>query len=170
MSKSKEYLLVFKQLIIVFCIVLGSITLNAEPIKIDSAKKDNIHMFPQAQEGYARHVVDVPKSENDHDHRVELLIGKNMMVDCNHHSFYAEIKSVTLQGWGYSYLEVDKIQSGATTMMACPEPKTQKFISIRDELRRYNSRMPMVIYVPKGYEVRYRIWSADQTVLQAEQR
>ena len=155
----------FKQLTIVFCIVLGSMTLSAEP-----TKKDNIHMFPQAQEGYERHVVEVPKSENDYDRRVELLIGKNMMVDCNHHSFYGEITSVTLEGWGYIYLEVEKIESGATTMMACPEPKTEKFISIRDELRRYNSRLPMVIYVPKGYEVRYRIWSADPTVLQAKQR
>jgi ecotin len=144
---------------------LGSITLYADP-----AKKDNIHMFPQAKEGFERHIVEVPKSENDHDHRVELLIGKNMMVDCNHHSFHAEIKSLNLQGWGYRYLEVDNIQSGPTTMMACPEPKTQKFISIRDELRRYNSRLPMVIYVPKGYEVRYRIWSADDTALEAEQR
>lgn len=154
-----------KKMILAATFTLAIVSLYAEP-----AKKDNIHMFPQAQEGYERHVVEVPKSENDHDRRVELLIGKNMMVDCNHHSFYAEIKSVTLKGWGYRYLEVDKIQSGPTTMMACPEPKTEKFISIRDELRRYNSRLPMVIYVPKGYEVRYRIWSADPTVLQAKQR
>jgi len=161
----KEYVMKYNLLFIGFLIIVGSTTLYAEPIK-----KDNIHMFPQAKEGYERHVIEVPKSENDHDHRVELLIGKNMMVDCNHHSFYAEIKSVILQGWGYSYLEVDNIQSGATTMMACPEPKTQKFISIRDELRRYNSRMPMVIYVPKEYEVRYRIWRADKMIEQAEQR
>ena len=127
-------------------------------------------MFPQAKEGFERHVVEVPKSENDHDRRVELLIGKNMMVDCNHHSFHAEIKNVNLQGWGYSYLEVNNIQSGPTTMMACPEPKTEKFISIRDGLRRYNSRLPMVIYVPNGYEVRYRIWSASEDIKKAIQR
>jgi len=127
-------------------------------------------MFPQAQEGFVRHVIEVPKTDNDYDHRVELMIGKNMMVDCNHHSFSGEIKSVTLKGWGYKYLEVNNIQSGPTTMMACPEPKTEKFISIRDSLRRYNSRSPIVAYVPKGYEVRYRIWSAEENVQQAEQR
>ncbi len=161
----KEYAMKYNSLFIAFLIIIGSITLYAEPIK-----KDNIHMFPQAKEGFERYVIEVPKTDNDDDHRVELRIGKNMMVDCNHHSFYAEIKSVTLKGWGYTYLEVDNIQSGPTTMMACPEPKTQKFISIRDDLRRYNSRLPMVIYVTKGYEVRYRIWSANNSVLQAEQR
>lgn len=155
----------YNALFIAFLMIIGSTTLYAESIK-----KDNIDMFPQAKEGFERYVIEVPKMDNDDDHRVELRIGKNMMVDCNHHSFYAEIKSVTLKGWGYTYLEVDNIQSGPTTMMACPEPKTQKFISIRDDLRRYNSRLPMVIYLPKGYEVRYRIWRADQTILQAEQR
>ena len=154
-----------KQLAVVFFIIAGSTTLYAEPVK-----KDNIHMYPQAKEGFERHVIEVPKTENDYDHRVELLIGKNMMVDCNHHSFYAEIKSINLKGWGYTYLEVDNIQSGPTTMMACPEPKTKKFISIRDDLRRYNSRSPMVIYIPKEYEVRYRIWSADSSIEKAKLR
>lgn len=165
MKKIKEYHLHLKRLILACSMVLGSTILDAQ-----SEKKDTIHMFPQPKEGFERHVVEVPKSENDYDHRVELLIGKNMMVDCNHHSLSADIKSVTLKGWGYRYLEVENIQSGPTTMMACPEPKTEKFISIKDELRRYNSRMPMVIYVPEGYEVRYRIWIADQNVLEARQR
>ncbi len=148
-----------------FSVILAGALLYAEP-----AKKDNIHMFPQAQEGFVRHVIEVPKTDNDYDHRVELLIGKNMMVDCNHHSFSGEIKSVMLKGWGYKYLEVNNIQSGPTTMMACTEPKTEVFISIRDTLRRYNSRSPIVAYVPKGYEVRYRIWSVEDNVLQAEER
>ena len=156
--------MVEKITIVLFMIIAGS-SLYAEP-----AKKDNIHMFPQAQEGFIRHVIEVPKTDNDYDHRVELLIGKNMMVDCNHHSFSAEIKSVTLKGWGYTYLEISNIQSGPTTMMACTEPKTEKFISIRDTLRRYNSRSPIVAYVPKGYEVRYRVWSAGDKVQQAKQR
>ncbi len=159
-----------KKMIVVLSLILAGSSLYAEPAKNDSVKKDNIHMFPQAQEGFERHVVEVPKTENDYDHRVELLIGKNMMVDCNHHSFSAEIKSVNLKGWGFKYLEVGDIKSGPTTMMACPKPKTQKFISIRDELRRYNSRSPIVVYVQKGYEVRYRVWSADDKVQQAVQR
>ena len=154
-----------KKITLVAVLTFMSASLHAEP-----TKKDNIHMFPQAQEGFVRHVVEVPKTENDYDHRVELLIGKNMMVDCNHHSFEAEIKSVTLKGWGYKYLEVGEIRSGPTTMMMCPEPKVEKFIAIRDTLRRYNSRSPIVVYLKEGYEVRYRIWRADKRVEQAKQR
>ena len=154
-----------KQVILAILVISGMTALYAEPKKMV-----DIHMFPEAKEGYERFVVKVPKSENDYDRRIELLIGKEMMVDCNHHSFSGEIKRVILKGWGYSYLEVDNIQSGPTTLMACREPKTLKYIYIQDELRRYNSRMPMVIYLPKGYEVRYRIWSADQRIEKADQR
>ena len=154
-----------RKMILAFFILAAGTIVYAEP-----TKKDNIHMFPQAQEGFARYVIEVPKTETDYDHRVELLIGKNMMVDCNHHSFEAEIESVTLKGWGYRYLEVGDIRSGPTTMMFCPGSKKEMFISIRDELRRYNSRSPIVVYVQEGYEVRYRVWSADKTVSDAKKR
>jgi len=85
--------------------------------------------------------------------------------------FQVRSKVITLKGWGYKYLEVSDIDSGATTMMACREAKTEKFISIRDStLRRYNSRSPIVIYIPEGYDVRYRIWSAEENVQEATQR
>jgi ecotin len=155
-----------KKITIALSIILVSSSLYAEP-----AKKDNIHMFPQAQEGFVRHVIEVPKTDNDYDHKVELLIGKVMLVDCNKHSLMGKVESVTLKGWGYKYLEVKEIQNGPSTMMACTEPKTEKFVSLRDTtLRRYNSRSPIVAYVPKGYEVHYRIWSAGDKVQQAKQR
>ena len=154
-----------KKIIFVIAITLTGLSLYAEP-----TKKDNIHMFPQAQEGFVRYVIEVPKTENDYDHRVELLIGKNMMVDCNHHSLMGKVESVTLKGWGYKYLEVKDLQNGPSTMMACKEPKKEKFISLRDTLRRYNSRSPIVAYVPEGYEVRYRIWSAGDEVQHSTQR
>jgi len=39
--------------------------------------KDKYKMFPEAKEGYTRTIVDVPKTQNDYDHKVELLIGKS---------------------------------------------------------------------------------------------
>jgi ecotin len=37
-----------------------------------------------------------------------------------------------------------------------------RFITLGGEpfLIRYNSRLPVVVYVPEGVEVRYRIWTA----------
>ena len=157
-----------KKITLAMAVTLAGSSLYAEPVK-----KDNIHMFPQAQEGFMRHIIEVPKTDNDYDHRVELMIGKTMLVDCNQHSLRGKTENITLKGWGYKYLEVSDIHNGPSTMMACREPKTEKFISLYmgdETLRRYNSRSPIVAYVPKGYEVRYRIWSAGEKVAKAEQR
>ena len=157
-----------KKTILAITVVLTSSSLYAEP-----AKKDTIYMFPKAREGFVRHVVEVPKTDNDDEHRVELLIGKKMMVDCNQHSLRGKIENVTLKGWGYKYLKVSDIHNGPSTRMACSEPKTEKFVTLymgKKTLRRYNSRSPIVAYIPKEYEVRYRIWSADENIMQADQR
>lgn len=162
-----------KNVALALILVLLSTSLYAVDEKNDTIKKDKTHMFPKAKEGFVQYVIEVPKTQNDNDHRVELLIGKNMLVDCNHHSLRAKIENVTLKGWGYKYLEISDIQSGPTTMMACPQPKTEKFISVymgENGLRRYNSRSPIVAYVPEAYEVRYRIWSAGKSVEQAAKR
>ena len=139
-------------------------------LQAQESEKDNIHMFPQSKEGYVRQVIEVPKTDNDYAHKIALQIGKIILTDCNHQSFYGKVEEVSLKGWGYTYLEVSDIRTGVSTMMACSEPKTEKFISLQDTLRRYNSRLPLVIYVPQGYEVRYHIWSASKTEYQAQER
>ena len=154
-----------KKIIFVLAMIFLDSSLYAQ-----SEKKDNIHMFPQAKEGYTRQVIELPKTQNDTDHRVELRIGKVMLVDCNQRAFWGKVEDVTLKGWGYRYVEVSDINLGASTMMACAEPKKERFIALHDKLRRYNSRLPIVIYVPKGYEVRYRIWNVEDKVQTAKQR
>jgi ecotin len=46
------------------------------------------------------------------------------------------------------------------------EPKVNRFIALGGEpyLIRYNSRLPVVVYVPEGVEVRYRIWTGGTEV------
>jgi len=49
-----------------------------------------------------------------------------------------------------------------TAMAVNPNaPKADRFITLGGEpyIIRYNSRMPIVIYVPESVEVRYRIWT-----------
>ena len=40
-------------------------------------------------------------------------------------------------------------------------PKVARFITLGGEpcIIRYNSRLPIMVYVPEGVEVRYRIWT-----------
>ncbi|MNN83904.1 Ecotin precursor [compost metagenome] len=57
-----------------------------------------------------------------------------------------------------------------STLMACPDGKsTQDFVPVVGDgfLLRYNSKLPIVLYVPKDIEVRYRIWSASNKVEKA---
>ncbi len=55
--------------------------------------------------------------------------------------------------------------------MACPDSKkTEAFVPVVGDgfLLRYNSKLPVVVYVPKDVEVRYRVWSASQDVQKAK--
>jgi len=135
---------------------------------------EKIAPYPQAKAGTTRQVITLPPKDNEQDLKVELLIGKTLEVDCNRHMIGGMLKRETLSGWGYDYLVVEKLSEPASTMMACPDgTKQQKFIAANlgeNAFQRYNSRLPIVVYVPKGVDVKYRIWQASETVNQATEK
>lgn len=129
--------------------------------------KDDLKAFPKAEEGYERYVFRLPKLEDEHAAKVSLVVGKTMKVDpVNRHGLSGKIEAVSIQGWGYTYYKVESKGQMFGTMMAPPEgvPKVDKFVQIRDNLGliRYNSKLPVVVVVPKGFEVRYRVWMAGE--------
>jgi ecotin len=77
-----------------------------------------------------------------------------------------------LDGWGFTYYEVTGPRAAAGTLMAVPEgaEPVRRFVSAPSRLIPYNSRLPVVVYAPEGYEVRYRIWEAGKETFQAAQR
>ena len=81
------------------------------------------------------------------------------------------IEPRTIEGWGYTYYEVTGPSETISTLMAPPEgaPKVKAFVKAAPLQVRYNSRLPIIVYVPSGYEVRYRIWSASETTLEADE-
>ncbi len=126
---------------------------------------DNMKAFPPAEKGMTRHVLQLPKQDDEYAFKVELIVGKTVqLAEGNRYFFSGKIKAVNIEGWGFTRYVVSKLgPMGGTLMAVDPNaPKVPRFITIAGEpyLIRYNSLLPVVVYVPEGVEVRYRIWSA----------
>jgi ecotin len=156
----------FKPLLILLLLSFAPSFLSAS-----EQDRDSYHMFPQPTEGQVRYIIEVSPKPNEHDYRIELLVGKTMLADCNTRQLFGKVEKRSLKGWGYHYYVVSDINGGMHTMMVCKEPKQERFVAlIYKELLRYNSRLGTVVYVPEGYEVRYRIWYADKETQKASVR
>jgi len=128
---------------------------------------DNMQAFPPAEKGMVRFVFEPPKQDDESACKLELIVGKTVKTDSvNRHFFGGKIEEVTIDGWGFPKFVVSKVGPMASTRMAVDpdEPKLERFVTLGGEpyLIRYNSKLPMVVYVPEGFEVRYRIWKAEK--------
>jgi len=129
---------------------------------------DDIKAFPEAEEGMTRHVISLPKQQDESAFKVELIIGKTVKTDAiNSYFFGGTVETEAIPGWGFDRYILRKLGPMAGTLMAVdPDaPQVERFISIGGEARllRYNSRLPLVVYVPAGVEVRHRVWRAEPT-------
>jgi ecotin len=127
---------------------------------------EDLKAFPPAEEGMIRKVLRLPKQEDESSLKVEIIVGKVVQLDeANRYFFGGKIEEETIKGWGFTRYIVRKLGPMAGTLIA-PDPdapKVARFITLGGDafLTRYNSRLPLVVYVPKRVEVRYRIWRAD---------
>jgi len=135
---------------------------------------DEMTPYPAADAGFVRTVFRVPEVANESDRQVEIIVGRTLMVDCNRTWFGGDLERRVAEGWGYPYFVLARVVGPASTRMACPpgEEPTEGFVQVRGEgyLQPYNSRLPVVTYVPEGFSVRYRIWAAGDDVGLAETR
>ena len=129
---------------------------------------DDMKPFPAAEEGMTRHVISLPKQADESAFKVELIIGKTVKTDAkNSYFFGGTVETETIPGWGFDRYIVRKLGPMAGTLMAVDPnaPQVERFISLGGEPRllRYNSRLPLVVYVPAGVEVGYRVWRGEPT-------
>ena len=134
---------------------------------------DTMKAFPPAEKGMVRYVLHLPKQENESGFKVELIVGKTVQVDKeNRYFFGGRIEKETIKGWGFPRYVVSALgPMGGTLMGVDPNaPKVDRFITIGGEpyLIRYNSRLPIVVYVPEDVEVRYQIWNTDGVMIPME--
>ncbi|MDX1431130.1 MAG: serine protease inhibitor ecotin [Gammaproteobacteria bacterium] len=123
----------------------------------------NMKPYPAPGQGMQRLVFRVPALDDEGDREVEIRIGRMMEVDCNRLRFMGTIEPRVAEGWGFPYYVLPEVVGPASTLMACPEnePKRVEFVTVGGDgfFVPYNSKLPVVVYVPAGYEVRYRIWA-----------
>ena len=130
------------------------------------ADDPNMKAFPPVDAEQTRFVINLPRQDDEYAFKVELSIGKTVKTDpVNHFFFGGKLETETIQGWGFDRYILRKLGPMAGTLMGVEPgtPNVDHFVAIGGEpqLLRYNSRLPLVVYVPKGVEVRYRIWRAD---------
>ena len=131
---------------------------------------NSVANFPAIQEGQARHVIWLAEQQHEELLKVEIVPGKQMMTDCNTRGLLGNFTVQDVRGWGYNYYPLDNVAGPVSTMMACPDhTKIEAFVPVQGDnfILRYNSKLPIVVYAPKGIEVRYRVWSASEQLQSA---
>lgn len=125
---------------------------------------DNLKVFPPAEQGMTRHALQLPTQTDESALQVELIVGKTVLTDAgNRYFFGGHIDTQNIDGWGYTRYLVTSLGPLAGTLMAADPaaPKVERLITLSGPpyLIRYNSKLPVVVYVPSGVEVRYCIWA-----------
>jgi ecotin len=130
--------------------------------------------YPRAPDGMERKVILLPKldREAEDDHRVEIVVGKVVVTDgVNIHRFGGELREVDIPGWGFSFWQADgTFDAPLQTRIAGPQDPASRFVAGPSQLVRYNSRLPLVVMVPAGCEVRWRVWTASRGYATAKER
>ena len=125
----------------------------------------DLKAFPPADQGEVRYALQLPTQDDESAFKVELIVGKTVQVDANNKYFFGgTIEEETITGWGFPRYSVGTLGPMAGTLMAVDPnaPKEARFVTLGGDpyLIPYNSRLPIVVYVPEGVEVRYRVWTA----------
>jgi ecotin len=132
---------------------------------VGAAPLPDLRPYPPAAPGERRWFIRVEAPAGAPvDQRVEVIIGRSMVVDCNRHLLQGSLVEETVPGWGYPMFRVTGGRQVVSTRMACPgmAPK-RTFVTLggTTTLVPVNPKLPIVVVAPKDLEVRWRLWRAD---------
>lgn len=137
--------------------------------KMAKFEKLNLEIYPKPKDGYKQLYIQLPVEKNENNLKVELFVGKNDMVDCNTYGLLGSIKIEKTADETHLYYVVESDGSVVGTQKACLDnKKTSQYIQMPTQMVNYNSKTPIVVYVPENLEVKYKIWRADKNLLNAK--
>lgn len=137
--------------------------------------------YPQPGAGERRWVIQLPGvlppngdpglSPNPIDWRVELIVGRELLVDCNGPRLGGRLRRTSQPGSGLPFYRVIAMGPPISTRMACPAdpPARRSFVAIGNKpfVVPYNVSQPIVVYAPRDLQVRWRLWKAERQQRQA---
>ena len=145
-----------KALLMGFALLSAAMSSSADELKYLKA-------FPKATKGFSRTVISLPHKTRTEEqaYMVELIVGKVIKTDTvNQFGMNTSLEQKPLKGWGFNFYNMKGNDLVRSTLMApaANQPKVDKFVGGQPLKIRYNSRIPIVIYTPENFEVRYRTW------------
>lgn len=142
----------------VLALLMVMVTFAQKNMKIDYS------MYPKAKDGYEQKIITLKTLPNEDNYSVEIFAGKKTLVDsCNHFFLAGAFEQKTVDGWGYDYFNFESNGNVGGTLMGCFDNKSvEKIVHAQSIQTLYNSKLPIMVYVPKGYTLEYRIWKADE--------
>lgn len=149
-------------------------TLGAAAVR--AVPRLDLSPYPAPAAGEKRWVIQLPGvlppsvdprlSPNPADWRVELIVGREMLVDCNGPRLNGRIRRTVLPAVGLPIYRVSEVGAPISTRMACPPERGPRpgFVSLARKpfVVPYNASQPIVLYAPRDLQVRWRLWKAEK--------
>ena len=137
----------------------------------------NLTGYPDPAPGLKRWVIQpsglLPKSADPFisahplDWRIQLIVGQTVRLDCNSKRLSGSGMTMRMlpKASGKALFEVKGPVAVISTKMACPDdqPTRTSFLSLGKQpyLVPYNASWPIVVDLPVGTELRWRVWKAE---------
>lgn len=136
------------------------------PVTVEGEASRNLKAaYPKAPEGMERKVILLPHKERGEEDgfQVEIVVGRTIVTDgINRYALGGELREVDIPGWGFTYWEAEgRLDAPLQTRIGGEAEPRPQFVAGPRRMVRYNSRLPLVVMVPAGCEVRWRVWKAD---------
>lgn len=138
-------------------ILIGCAIFSTSVISQDITSTKGSESFSSITSNLDIHKILLEQKDNESNYKIEIAAGMMKEVDCNSHSLIGSFEEKKLDELGYSIYIFHTEGHTMSTSKGCIEPKKEKLIMGANMSITYNSKYPLVIYAPKGVQIKYRI-------------